>query len=440
LNNTHYSTHIDSLRMIHEKALETVEAEGILLHSGSDTLYFADDRAIEFSAYGHYLRWIPINKPDQFLLFIPGETPRYFQVVPTDYWYDQIVENDEPLEKDLSVTRIKVVSDIKIHIKHLKLCYLGPCPDVATSLDISTHNINPQKVISYLDFQRAYKTQYEIAQVRNANKLALIGHRAARECFLANGNEYDIHMAYLRACNILESECPYTNIVALGEKSAILHYQKKRKGDAEKDKVLLIDAGCRVKGYASDITRTIVKENVNSIFKDLLIGMEDIERSLVTLVKPGVKYPELHSQALAKISELLLELSICSGSVDDLLEMEISNLFMPHGVGHLLGIQVHDVGGHQRDVKGAVESPPANSPYLRNTRIIAKDMIFTIEPGCYFIPILLEPQRDTTRGGVINWKVVEQLYPCGGVRIEDNILVTDVGSENLTRQFEAINQ
>ena len=168
--------------------------------------------------------------------------------------------------------------------------------------------------------------------------------------------------------------------------------------------------------------------------------MEEIERNLVTIVKPGVKYPKLHSQALAKISELLLELSICSGSVDDLLEMEISNLFMPHGVGHLLGIQVHDVGGHLRDVKGAVKSPPASSPYLRNTRIIAKDMIFTIEPGCYFIPNLLEPQRDTTIGDMINWKVVEQLYPCGGVRIEDNILVTDEGSENLTRQFETINQ
>ena len=440
MNNTHYSKHIDSLLKIHEAALETVEAEGILLHSGSDALYFADDRAIEFNAYGHYLRWIPINKPDQFLLFIPGETPTYFQVIPTDYWYDQIVENEEPLENDLRVIRIKVVSDIKIHIKHLKLCYLGPCRDVAAALDISTRSINPQKVISYLDFQRAYKTQYEIAQVRNANKLALTGHRAARECFLANGNEYDIHMAYLRACNILESECPYTNIVALGEKSAILHYQKKRKGDAEKDKVLLIDAGCRVNGYASDITRTVVKDNVHSVFEDLLTGMEEIERSLVTIVKPGVKYPKLHSQALAKISELLLELSICSGSVDDLLEMEISNLFMPHGVGHLLGIQVHDVGGHQRDVKGAVKSPPASSPYLRNTRIIAKDMVFTIEPGCYFIPNLLEPQRDTTIGDMINWKVVEQLYPCGGVRIEDNILVTDEGSENLTRQFETINQ
>ena len=311
---------------------------------------------------------------------------------------------------------------------------------MAAALDISTRSINPQKVISYLDFQRAYKTQYEIAQVRNANKLALSGHRAARECFLANGNEYDIHMAYLRACNILESECPYTNIVALGEKSAILHYQKKRKGNAEKDKVLLIDAGCRINGYASDITRTVVKDNVHSVFEDLLTGMEEIERSLVTIVKPGVKYPKLHSQALAKISELLLELSICSGSVDDLLEMEISNLFMPHGVGHLLGIQVHDVGGHLRDVKGAVKSPPASSPYLRNTRIIAKDMVFTIEPGCYFIPNLLEPQRETTIGDMINWKVVEQLYPCGGVRIEDNILVTDEGSENLTRQFETINQ
>ena len=97
---------------------------------------------------------------------------------------------------------------------NLKLCYLGPNADLARSLDISASNINPFKIISSLDFQRAYKTQYEILQIKNANKLALLGHQAAKACFLENGNEYDIHMAYLKACNILESCLLYTSDAA----------------------------------------------------------------------------------------------------------------------------------------------------------------------------------------------------------------------------------
>ena len=431
-----YSNHINSLQEGYESTLKGFEADGILIHSGSEGCYFADDKTINFNAYGHYLHWIPVDKPDQFLLFIPGKTPKYFQVTPSDYWYDQTVQCEGWVEDHIEIIRIKAVNEIRPHIINLKLCYLGPNADLAISLDISASNINPLMIISSLDFQRAYKTQYEILQIKNANKLALLGHQAAKACFLENGNEYDIHMAYLKACNILESECPYTNIVALGEKSAILHYQIKRKGNAKKDKVLLIDAGCRANGYASDITRTYVKENVDRTFRDLLTGMEQIERTLVALVKPKMSYPDLHFAALEKIANLLIDLSICSGSVDDLIEREVPHLFMPHGVGHLLGIQVHDVGGHQKDKTGACTEPPDSSPTLRNTRIMAKDMVFTIEPGCYFIPMLIEPQRNTEKGKLINWELITQLYRCGGVRIEDNILVTNEGSENLTRQFE----
>ena len=109
---------------------------------------------------------------------------------------------------------------------------------------------------------------------------------------------------------------------------------------------------------------------------------------------------------------------------------------MPHGVGHLLGIQVHDVGGHQQTPLGAILNPPDDSPAVRNTRLISKDMVFTIEPGCYFIPLLLEPERNTKKGKLINWEVIDQLYPYGGIRIEDNILTTEVGAKNLTREFE----
>ena len=423
----------------YETALKGVEVAGVLLHSGSLDTYFGDDRVVDFNAYSHYLRWIPINKPDQFVLYIPGEKPKYFQVIPNDYWHEQKIECGDWIYGNVNVVPIKIVDEIKSYLKNDDLAYIGPNPTLAEKFNISTSQINCQEILNYLNFKRAYKTEYEVLQIKEANKLAIVGHQAARECFLSDGNEYEIHMAYLKACGILESDSPYTNIVALGEKSAILHYQNKRNENAQKEKNLLIDAGCRINGYASDITRTSVKMSIDSLYRDLLVGMEYVEQELVNLVKPGVGYPDLHSDALIKIGKLLLDHSICFGSLEGLLNNEIPHLFMPHGVGHLLGVQVHDLGGHLKDINGTIEVPPAHSPFLRNTRVMSENMVFTVEPGCYFIPSLLEAQRNTKKGKLINWRKIEQLYPYGGIRIEDNILVTKDGPENLTRQFEAIN-
>ena len=423
----------------YETALKDIEVAGVLLHSGSLDTYFGDDRVIDFNAYSHYLRWIPINKPDQFVLYIPGEKPKYFQVIPNDYWHEQKIECGDWIYGNVNVVPIKTVDEIKSYLKNDDLAYIGPNPTLAEKFNISTSHTNHQELLNYLNFKRAYKTEYEVLQIKEANKLAIVGHQAARECFLCDGNEYEIHMAYLKACRILESDSPYTNIVALGEKSAILHYQNKRNDNAKKEKNLLIDAGCRINGYASDITRTCIKMSIDSLFRDLLVGMEYVERELVNLIKPGVGYPDLHSDALVKIGELLLDHSICFGSLEGLLNNEIPHLFMPHGVGHLLGIQVHDLGGHLKDVNGNIELPPVHSPFLRNTRVMSENMVFTVEPGCYFIPSLLEAQRNTKKGKLFNWRTIEQLYPYGGIRIEDNILVTKDGPENLTRQFEAIN-
>ena len=105
---------------------------------------------------------------------------------------------------------------------------------------------------------------------------------------------------------------------------------------------------------------------------------------------------------------------------------------MPHGIGHLLGIQVHDVAGHQQNMRGEMLAPPAHSAMLRNTRQCAEGMVFTIEPGCYFIPLLLEAEKQSYRCGTYNWDLIEQLYPMGGIRIEDNVCVTAYGVENLT--------
>ncbi len=430
-----YSDHINRLEQLYTAALEPLEVDGVLVHSGSAAYYHADDREISFQAYGHFLHWLPVNRPDQFLLFRPGHKPVYYQVVPTDFWYEQEIQTDPLWLTAFDIVQVDSLEGVKRDLPTSRLSYLGDNEDLGTALGLENGLSNPESLLRFIDYYRAYKSEYEVSQLREANRLALIGHTAARECFLAGGSEYDIHLAYLGACKILENEAPYTNIVGINEKSAILHYQNKRR-TSENNLVLLIDAGYRVRSYCSDITRTTCGAAASELFIELLQGMESLELGLIDQIKPGKSYIEIHLAALRAIATLLIDLQVCRGTVDELMDERIPQLFMPHGVGHLLGINVHDAGGHQQDVLGNELLPPAHSPMLRNTRVMEKDMVFTIEPGCYFIPLLLEPERGQPRGKVINWTAVDELYSHGGIRIEDNVRVTANAVENLTRQFE----
>ena len=440
-----YANHIETLTCTYSNALQYVSKDGteltaVLVHSGVERNYYGDDRGVAFQAYGHLLHWIPVNRPNQFIYFRPDEKPIYFQIVPRDFWYEQDIDIEPEWEETLTIIRLSSVDELFTQLKQHSVAdtigYIGGHADIAVSLGIDIALTNPEKLLAYLNFSRAVKTSYELKQLRAANRLALLGHGAAKACFLNGGSEYEIHMAFLQATQNLEDECPYTNIVALNEKAAILHYQFKRKTNIEKGKVLLIDAGCRVKAYGSDITRTSVSGNVLPQFKSLVAAMETLQLALVDEVKPGKNYKSLHASTLTRIAHVLVDHNICVGEVEDLVELNIPQLFMPHGVGHLLGIQVHDVGGHQSDTDGNILAPPKNSPALRNTRVMEADMVFTVEPGLYFIPLILEAERDSDRGRFINWNAVDELYPCGGIRIEDNIRVTSDGAENLTRQFE----
>ena len=433
-----FREHIAALVTKYETGLERIRATGVqfdavLIHSGSEQYYFGDDRGIPFQAYGHFNHWLPLNRPDQFILFTPGHKPVYLQVVPDDFWYEQSATTEDWWAAQFEIIRLTSVSDVGKHLGSTRIAYLGGNPSLAAELGIETALINPTVLLAYLDFQRAIKSSYELEQLRAANRIALKGHAAARQHFLDGANEFEIHKAFLNACEILETESPYTNIVALDEKSAILHYQHKRRSSGKQSQVLLIDAGCRVNAYCSDVTRTSTKQSAHPVFKSLLAGMDQLQQNLVGRIRPGMAYQELHGAALRGVTTLLQEHDICSGTTDELVEQRIPQLFMPHGVGHLLGVQVHDVGGHQGDDSGESIPPPADSPMLRNTRTMREDMVFTVEPGVYFIPLLLNPQRNTALGKPINWSLVDSLIPLGGIRIEDNVRVRPGGVENLTR-------
>ena len=436
MNSALFSAHVAHLQEIYEQALDFSggnEFDGVLIHSGSEKAYFADDRGVPFQSYGHFLHWLPVNRPEQCLLIQKGERPKFLHVVPSDYWYDQTVHLDDAIANAVDVVKLSSIDQIKAELANAKLAYIGEESIKYTSLLGANIVCNPGKLLHFLDYHRAYKTDYEIAQLQSANQTALIGHAAAVDTFQQGGTEYDIHQAYLNACGILENEAPYTNIVAVNENAAILHYQNKKRARDNKNNVLLIDAGFRCNGYGSDITRTTAASSAHPVFVELLKEMEAIELELIAAVRPGLSYVDIHILTLQKIGELLKSLNIVTCDSDALLDNQLTQVFMPHGVGHLLGIQVHDVAGFQQDVHGTMVKAPSHSPNLRNTRMIDKNMVFTIEPGCYFIPMLLEPHRSSKFKAFFNWPLIDQLVGNGGIRIEDNILATESGSINLTR-------
>lgn len=431
-----YQDHLKTLQNNYSAALADVKTEGlaldgVLLHSGSDQYYFADDQHVTFHTVPHFAHWLPLEGPDHFLLIKPGESLKLVRYVPRDFWYETPVDASKHWQSSFRIVEVDDREQARAELGDMKrYAYIGNNAELAREWGVE-HN-QPRALMSRLDYYRSYKTPYEVACLRIASEKAAHGHRAAKAAFDAGLSEREIHRDYLNAMGGVETDSPYGNIVALDEKSAILHYQQKRGREAAPGKVLLIDAGARAHGYCSDITRTYLR-NGDTVFGQLIDGMERLELSLVDMVKVGLSYIEIHRAAHRGVAAILSDLGIVKLSAEEVFNRQLTHPFFPHGVGHFLGIQVHDVSGHQADEKGTAAPPPKEYPFLRNTRVIEAGQVFTIEPGLYFIPILLEPYRSNEEGKQFDWALIDRLTKLGGVRIEDDIYVTEKGAENLTR-------
>ena len=291
-------------------------------------------------------------------------------------------------------------------------------------------------LLTRLHLARTRKTPYEVACIDAASRLAAVAHREAERAFREGCSEFQIHQRYLASCAHTDYELPYNNIVALNTHGSALHYQARERSAPESSRSFLIDAGCTVNAYASDITRTHAREE--GVFSGLIGAMDLMQQALIERVHAGLDYRELHLQAHHEIAAILADFGIIDVAADDAVESGLSAVFYPHGLGHFIGLQTHDVAG-LIDNEGEPIPRPDGHPFLRLTRRLEPGNVLTIEPGLYFIAPLLERWRSERSGAGIDWELVERLAPYGGIRIEDNILVTEDGCENLTRRaFESL--
>jgi len=221
----------------------------------------------------------------------------------------------------------------------------------------------------------------------------------------------------------------YGTIVGIGSNSAVLHTEPSSRVAAAGDFVL-VDAGAEVDRYVTDVTRTYVVGTPAAFQRDLFQVVLSAELRAIERCVAGAEWTALHLMTAVDLTDGLVQLGVLRGSPESLVEQEVHTLFFPHGLGHMVGLGVRDgsglLPGRTRDARSSLRT-------LRMDLPLEPGYVVTIEPGLYFIPALLnDPKRRERYHGQVNWPLVEQHLSLGGVRIEDNVLVTDHAPENLT--------
>ncbi|KAJ5096589.1 Xaa-Pro aminopeptidase [Penicillium angulare] len=292
---------------------------------------------------------------------------------------------------------------------------------------------------------RGVKDEYEIRMIRQANKVSALAHRRILEQIQKMSNESQIEGSFLNTCisNGAKNQS-YEIIAASGPNAATLHYVRNNESLAKKPLVCL-DAGAEWNCYASDVTRTFPlkgewpSEYVSNIYK----LVEQMQEACIKGVRRGVRFLDLHNLANDIAIDGLLALGVLKGgSHAEIRDSGVNKIFFPHGLGHHVGLEVHDVSESEimaldsslgaTRFRSGVNTTTFHAPCTLSAPLLEEGMVVTVEPGVYFSSLALANARKQPYAKYIDFDVASQYIHIGGVRIEDDILVTANGNENLT--------
>ncbi len=422
----------------HQKRLLTLLADDkhslVYLKGGSVTHRYGTDYEYPFRQESNFLYLTGVDEPDmaaffhcgtgEYTLVIPRRSSRYavwMGYVQSPQDYRKAHDPDHIIYDDEVSGWLKKVAPEKVH------CLPGAEEDIR-SLGASPETGELQDAIAYC---RVIKSDGELSLLKKAAAVTNQAHLEVMQSVNPGAREFEMKAIFERHTtgNGLV-HAPYSGIFASGRSSAILHYTGNQEMLNPGD-LFLVDAGAEYRGYAADITRTCP---VNGSFSQMQADLYDIvleaQTTTLNMIRPGNKMEELHLQAARIVVKGLSDLGLISGTVDELMDANVFALFFPHGLGHFLGLDTHDVGGYP---KGTDKIDRPGLRFLRARRTFEAGMVLTIEPGLYFVPALLQPAlRNEQYAGHLNADRLEELFDFGGIRIEDNVIVREDGIENLT--------
>ncbi|GAB3730878.1 Xaa-Pro dipeptidase [Luteimonas pelagia] len=428
-----YREHVSRMRARADEALQRGGFDHLVVPSGTLHYQAFDDRDYPYAVNPWFKAWVPLTRnPGSWIAYTPGDRPKLVYLQPADYWHAVPEAPAGYWVDEFDVVVVRTPDEVARHLPaDAARCAILGEPQSALADGAFAPN-NPATVVDYLDFHRAWKTPYEIAMMRRASARGVRAHRAAERAFRAGASEFGIHLAYCQAAGQDPFDLPYANIVALNGHAAILHYTERDRVPPREHRSFLIDAGASHAGYACDITRTYAMDTSHE-FQAMVEAVDDAERSLCDRVRAGVDYRDIHLEAHVSMARILKDFGVIRVDPEVAVETGVSRAFFPHGIGHGIGLQVHDVGGFAASDRGGTIPKPEGHPYLRLTRTLEPGMVVTIEPGIYFIDLLLEDLKERGLGPGVDWDRVDAFRPFGGIRIEDDVACTDGDPENLTR-------
>lgn len=412
--------------------------------SGNDIIFVAGasvshrygtDFEYPFRQESNFLYLTGVQEPDFSLILVPS-TGEYHLFSPRRdamyaVWMGFVRTQDE-LNKAYSPDHIHFTDELDAVLKSINPGVVHCVTETdAASIRKSGFNAETGTLADALAYCRVIKTESELDELRKASKVASLAHRSVLSALAPDKREYEMMALFQYECvrrGYLHQ--PYSGIHAGGTGAAVLHYvennRKLRDGD-----MYLIDAGAESNGYASDFTRTWPTNGKFSSKQAQLydIALEMLETSIAN-TRAGVEMENLHLDAARVLTERFKEAGFIRGDTEELMKKNIFALFFPHGLGHFLGLDTHDVGGYPKGVE-RIDRPGLR--YLRARRLLEPGMVITIEPGIYFIPALLKPAfENPEQSKYLNISVLKEYLDFGGIRIEDNLIITSDGHENMT--------
>jgi len=434
------------------KLLRELLGEGLILIAGNE------ESAMNYKANTYHYR-----QDSSFLYFFGVNKPGFYGLCDIDSGVDTLVGNDfeiddiiwmgeQPLVKDLasqvgiediastskleSILKSAINSGRKVHMlppyRGDQLITLSKL--IGTSVDGVQEYVSEELIRAVVKL-RAVKDSYEIAEIEKAVGVAGIMHTTAMKMAFPGNFERELAGAVEGISLSHGGPVSFPVILSMDGQTLHNHYHG---NELVEGRMVVCDAGAETEMcYASDITRTFpVGGKFSQQQKDIYNIVLNANTETIKASLPGRTYREVHLQAAKIIAGGLKDLGIMKGDVDEAVAAGAHALFFPHGLGHMLGLDVHDMEGLGENYVGYTESLKRSDQfglaYLRMGRELEPGFVMTNEPGCYFIPALIEQWKSENKfEQFINYSEVNSYLGFGGVRIEDDVLITDAGSRVL---------
>lgn len=301
---------------------------------------------------------------------------------------------------------------------------------------LKDYAVDGAKLYTELQECRVYKHPHELDLLRYTCKVSSDAHNQVMRTAKLGMGEWNLQANFEHVC---KTEFPmpmtaYPCICGCGPRAAVLHYPYNNKPIAD-GSLCLLDMGAQYAKYASDITCTWP---INGKFTDkqkvIYNAVYDAQQAVLNALAPGVSWPDMHRLAERATLTALKAAGLVHGDVDEMVAKRVGAVFQPHGLGHFMGLDTHDVGGYSVGSPPRIMEPGLQS--LRTARNLEESQVITVEPGCYFVPFILKQAfEDPVLSAYLNKEKILEFsdnMEFGGVRLEDDVIITADGCENMT--------